>query len=63
MEVMKLPNDPAMLLSLVNMRLRDSSSDLDDFCKAEGVDRKEVMERLAEVNYYYDAATNQFVQK
>jgi len=60
---MKLPNDPAMLLSLVNMRLRDSSSDLDDFCKAEGVDRKEVMERLAEVNYYYDAATNQFVQK
>lgn len=60
---MKLPNDPAMLLSIVNMRLRDSSSDLDDFCKAEGVDRREVMERLAEVNYYYDAATNQFVQK
>ncbi|MDY6285857.1 MAG: DUF4250 domain-containing protein [Lachnospiraceae bacterium] len=60
---MKLPNDPAMLLSLVNMRLRDTGEDLDEFCKTESVDRKEVMERLAEVNYYYDAAVNQFVQK
>lgn len=60
---MKLPNDPAMLLSLVNMRLRDTGEDLDEFCKTESVDHKEVMERLAEVNYYYDAAVNQFVQK
>ncbi|MGI6112105.1 MAG: DUF4250 domain-containing protein [Bilifractor sp.] len=60
---MKLPNDPAMLLSLVNMRLRDTGEDLDEFCKTESADRKEVMERLAEVNYYYDAAVNQFVQK
>lgn len=60
---MKLPNDPAMLLSFVNMRLRDTGEDLDEFCKTESVDRKEVMERLAEVNYYYDAAVNQFVQK
>lgn len=60
---MKLPNDPAMLLSLVNMRLRDDGENLDGFCRTEGVDRKEVMERLAEVNYYYDAAANQFVQK
>lgn len=60
---MKLSNDPAMLLSLVNMRLRDTGEDLDEFCKTESVDRKEVMERLAEVNYYYDAAVNQFVQK
>ena len=60
---MKLPNDPAMLLSLMNMRLRDQYKSLDDFCASENTDRREIMERLAEVNYYYDEAANQFVQK
>ncbi|MGN0363252.1 MAG: DUF4250 domain-containing protein [Bilifractor sp.] len=55
-----MPRDPAMLLSFVNMRLRDQYSNLDEFCEAENVDRKLLMERLAEVNYHYDEKTNQF---
>jgi hypothetical protein len=55
-----MPRDPAMLLSFVNMRLRDQYSSLDEFCEAENVDRKLLMERLAEVNYHYDEKTNQF---
>ena len=55
-----MPRDPAMLLSFVNMRLRDQYSRLDEFCEAENVNRKLLMERLAEVNYYYDEKTNQF---
>ncbi|MEE8885894.1 MAG: DUF4250 domain-containing protein [Eubacteriales bacterium] len=60
---MKLPNDPEMLLSLMNTRLRDQYSSLDDFCKAEGVDRREIMERLAEVDFFYDEKKNQFVPR
>ena len=55
-----MPRDPAMLLSFVNMRLRDQYYSLDEFCEAENVNRKLLMERLAEVNYYYDEKTNQF---
>ena len=55
-----MPRDPAMLLSFVNMRLRDQYSSLDEFCEAENVNRKLLMERLAEVNYYYDEKANQF---
>lgn len=55
-----MPRDPAMLLSFVNMRLRDQYSSLDEFCEAENVNRKLLMERLSEVNYYYDEKTNQF---
>lgn len=55
-----MPRDPAMLLSFVNMRLRDQYSSLDEFCETENVNRKLLMERLAEVNYYYDEKTNQF---
>ena len=55
-----MPRDPAMLLSFVNMRLRDQYSSLDEFCEAENVNRKLLMERLAEVTYYYDEKTNQF---
>ena len=55
-----MPRDPAMLLSFVNMRLRDQYSSLDELCEAENVNRKLLMERLAEVNYYYDEKTNQF---
>ena len=55
-----MPKDPAMLLSFVNMRLRDQYSSRDEFCEAENIDRRMIMERLAEVNYHYDEKTNQF---
>lgn len=55
-----LPQDPVILLSVVNTRLRDEYSDLEELCRSEGADRAELEERLAGVGYRYDPAQNQF---
>lgn len=56
-----LPKDPVMLLSVVNTNLRDFYGSLDDFCRAKDVDKSEIEEKLAKINYSYDATSNQFV--
>lgn len=58
---MNLPQDPIMLLSYVNTQLRDNYTSLDDFCAGMDTDRKELEEKLAAVNYTYDANRNAFV--
>ena len=55
-----LPQDPVILLSVVNTRLRDEYSDVEELCRSEGADRAELEERLAGVGYRYDPAQNQF---
>ena len=56
-----LPNDPILLLSVVNMKLRDFYKDLDTFCQEMSVNRQELIEKLADIDYEYDENTNQFV--
>ena len=56
-----LPQDPAILLSVVNARLRDLYPDLDELCAAEGADRAQVEEKLAALDYRYDPGRNQVV--
>lgn len=56
-----LPNDPVILLSTVNMKLRDFYSSLDALCDDLGEDKTELIEKLASIDYEYDASTNQFV--
>ncbi len=56
-----LPNDPVILLSVVNTRLRDTYPDLDELCAAEDVSVADLEQRLAAVDCRYDAASNQFV--
>ncbi|MCI5901593.1 MAG: DUF4250 domain-containing protein [Blautia sp.] len=56
-----LPNDPVMLLSYVNTKLRDFYSSLDEFCAAEEADADELSEKLSSIDYEYDEVTNQFV--
>ena len=56
-----LPHDPVMLLSAVNMRLRDRYQTLDALCEDEGISREELEKTLAEIGYIYDAAANRFV--
>ena len=58
---MQIPNDPAMLLSFVNMKLRDFYPDLDALCADLRVSRKEIEEKLAGIDYEYDEKTNSFV--
>lgn len=56
-----VPKDPVMLLSFVNMKLRDFYQDVDELCSQIDIDRKELEEKLAGIAYHYDRETNQFV--
>lgn len=56
-----IPSDPIMLLSFVNLKLRDYYDSLDALCEDLDIPAAEITEKLAAVNYHYDAAKNQFV--
>lgn len=60
MESYMLPNDPVMLLGTINLKLRDFYSSLDSLCKDLDVDKKEIVEKLASIDYHYDEKLNQF---
>ncbi|MBM6898832.1 DUF4250 domain-containing protein [Gemmiger formicilis] len=56
-----LPQDPIILLSYVNTKLRDRDASLAAFCEEEEADASALCAALAEVGYEYDPAQNQFV--
>ena len=56
-----IPKDPVMLLSYVNLKLRDFYGSLDALCDDLDVDREEVVQKLAPIDYHYDGEKNQFV--
>lgn len=56
-----LPNDPMILLSYVNTKLRDRDADLNQFCERENAEEQALCAKLAEVGYAYDPQRNQFV--
>lgn len=56
-----LPNDPMILLSFVNTRLRDEFASLDLLCKSLCADAEEIKEKLATIDYFYDPEVNRFV--
>ena len=55
-----LPNDPVMMLSVVNTLLRDRYSSLEDLAKGEGVDPLAISQRLGMIDYSYNRESNQF---
>ena len=58
-----LPSDPVMLLSVVNMKLRDIYPGLDALCDDLDVKRKDIEDALTGIGYSYDRAQNAFVPK
>ncbi len=56
-----IPKDPFILLGFVNLKLRDFYRDLDALCEDLGVEKQEITDRLAAVDYRYDKEQNQFV--
>lgn len=50
-----------MLLSYVNLKLRDYYSDLNAMCEDLDVDREEIEEKLKKIGYAYDSDRNQFL--
>ena len=56
-----LPNDSVMLLSYINTQLRDFYPNLDELCKTLDVDKDELENKLAAIDYRYNAEMNKFV--
>lgn len=56
-----MPKDPFMLLSYVNLKLRDFYDSLQGFCDDEDVSETEIIEKLASIDYHYDKEKNRFV--
>ena len=56
-----IPNDPMLLLSFVNTRLRDECDSLDELCAVLDVSRSDLEGRLAAIGYAYDKRINQFI--
>lgn len=55
-----LPQDPFILLSYINTKLRDNYKSLDELCYDLDIDSQELTARLSTVGVVYDPVTNQF---
>ena len=56
-----LPNDPMLCLSVVNTKLRDRYKDLESLCEDLNIKKSALIDKLAMIDYEYDATRNQFV--
>ena len=56
-----IPKDPVMLLSFINLKLRDYYGSLDALCDDLDADRAEIEDKLSGIDYHYDKEKNQFV--
>ncbi len=59
--IVMVPKDPVMLLSFVNLKLRDYAKNLEELCDLIEMDRQQLEEKLAQIDYHYDRERNQFV--
>ena len=57
---MSLPEDPAMLYSFVNTKLRDEFSSLDAFCEELSVDKADLLKKLKSHGFEYNPSKNRF---
>nr|WP_326125529.1 DUF4250 domain-containing protein [uncultured Oscillibacter sp.] len=58
---MTLPQDPYILLSFVNTKLRDEYGSIGELCAALDADESALRRTLASVNYQYDPGQNRFI--
>jgi len=54
--------DVNMLLSIVNMKLRNESETLEDLCATYEIEKSLLVERLAKDDFVYDPEHHQFKQ-
>ena len=55
---MYIPQDNYMLLSIINMKLRDSYSSLDSLCESEDISKEEIITKLESIGYNYNKYLN-----
>ena len=56
----KMPKDPIMLMSFINLKLRDFYPSLEALCDDMEINRKELEDTLKAVGYEYSAENNRF---
>ncbi|HWT76482.1 MAG TPA: DUF4250 domain-containing protein [Mobilitalea sp.] len=57
---MKTPNNPHMLLSYINTKLRDDYKTLGDLCKSLDIDELHLEKALSSIDYAYNKELNRF---
>ena len=55
-----IPSDPFMLLSFLNMKLRDEYDSLDSLCDDMGIDKDAIVEKLRDAGLEYSVEQNKF---
>lgn len=58
-----LSMDINIAYSMINMKLRDFYSSLDDLCEDMDISKIELLEHFEKNGYIYNENTNQFIQK
>lgn len=56
----RLPNDPVILLGVINMKLRDFYPDLDALCEDMDISRSSLEDKLGKAGFTYENSLNQF---
>ena len=57
---MRLPEDPVMLYSFINMKLRDFYPSLDALCEDMNVEKEVIVRTLKRVGFEYNPERNRF---
>ncbi len=55
-----IPQDPMMLMSFINMKLRDFYPSLDALCEDLEISRKELEDRLGKAGFEYSEENKRF---
>ena len=58
---MDVPQDPIILVSFVNTKLRDQFATLEELCQTYELNQAGLCQTLDSIDYQYDETTNQFV--
>ena len=56
----EMPKDPFMLMSWLNMKLRDCYTDLDNLCEDLDLDRSELEARMKDAGFEYSEENRRF---
>ena len=56
-----IPNDPMILLSFINTKLRDDYKSLDLLCDDLQLNKAELEAKLSAIDYKYDPGLNKFI--
>lgn len=57
---MELPTDPFMLMSFINMKLRDFYENLDALCSDLGINKEELCNKLEQAGFEYSEENKKF---